>query len=42
MRMNLLLVDDEAPSLAELEDAVSTVLPGEQLHSFTKARAAME
>ena len=40
--MNLLLVDDEAPSLRELEDAVAAVLPGEQLHSFTKARAAME
>lgn len=39
--MNIPLVDDEAPALRELADAVSAVLPGEQLHSFVKAREAM-
>ena len=40
--MNILLVDDEAPALSELYDAVSSVLPEAQIHSFTKARDAMD
>ena len=40
--MNILLVDDEAPSLRELYDAVSAALQGEQIYSFIKAKKAME
>ena len=40
--MNILLVDDEAPALRELYDAVSTSLQGEQIYSFLKAKEAME
>lgn len=40
--MNVLLVDDELLSLKELTDAVADVLPEAELHSFTKAREAME
>ena len=39
--MNILLVDDEAPALRELEDAVSAALPGEAVFCFQKAREAM-
>ena len=40
--MNILLVDDEAPALRELSDAVSAALKGEQIYSFLKAKKAME
>ncbi|MBQ0009805.1 MAG: response regulator [Ruminococcus sp.] len=40
--MNVLLVDDEAPALRELSDAVSAVLPGARTWSFAKAAEAME
>ena len=39
--MNILLVDDEIPALYELSDAVTAVLPKEQLHRFSKASEAM-
>ena len=40
--MNILLVDDEAPALRELSDAVSVEIQGEQIYSFLKAKKAME
>lgn len=40
--MNLLLVDDEPLVLKVLENAVAAALPGEELHSFTSAKAAMQ
>lgn len=39
--MNILIVDDEIPALSELCDAVSSVLPNAELHSFGKAQDAM-
>lgn len=39
--MNVLLVDDEAPALQELIDAVSAVLPEARTGYFTKASEAM-
>ena len=40
--MNLLLVDDEPLVLKVLENAVAAALPGEELHSFTSAKRAMQ
>lgn len=39
--MNVLLVDDEAPALRALADAVSAVLPDARRHSFTSSQEAL-
>lgn len=40
--MNVLLVDDEMLALEKLEDTAREVMPDAELHSFQKAKAAME
>lgn len=40
--MNVLLVDDELPALRRLQETVKAELPKAQLHSFSKAREAMD
>ena len=40
--MNILLVDDEAAALAELQDAVIANLPHASCHAFSRAGEALD